>query len=208
MADLWKVVRDVATITGSEGIVYIGGVAIYLHTTKTSMPPETTHDADAAVSIVGWSSLRDRYEAETNQRLSKSQITVDDVEVDLYVQHKSRLRFDYVELAQYASERRNFRIASRGHLLLLKLDAFRDRGSSQKGAKDRRDLAKLLVMLASTKGDDFDLVLGSVTDADLVLLDQVVRSSAFMEITKRNAKTASSLRTKAESFVKRMRDAR
>lgn len=199
MADPVKVARDISKIADG-GIVLIGGVATYLHVQrrpKANLPLETTHDTDAAVSSLGMGSIRDALPVTTNVRLHKEQVEVDDVEVDLYPAHISRLRFDYGDLAPYAQKYRGFRIASIPHLLLLKLDALSDRGRSAKGAKDRRDVIKLLVLLDGSP-QARTLLAGLAAPADLRALSTVAGSPAFMDIAKGNAKTAAELRAKAQ----------
>lgn len=202
MADVWKVARAVAKLSDGE-IVFIGGIATYLHVQrrpKTGLPLEATHDVDASISAVASSSLRDRYEFTENPRLHKVQIRVEDIDVDLYPQHIGRLRFSYADLAPYTQRYRGFKIAAIPHLLLLKIDAIKDRGSSKKGAKDRRDVAKLLVLLHGSPQAK-KLLVGLAAPSDLVDLRAVVKSPAFMELVHGNAKAASVLRKKAAEAI-------
>jgi len=198
MADPVKVARDIAKFAAGE-LILIGGVATYLHVQrrpKVKLPLEMTHDTDAAISAVAMGSLRDALPVTTNMRLHKEQVIVDDVDVDLYPQHMSTLRFSYADLAPYAQRYRGLRIAAIPHLLLLKLDALADRGRTAKGAKDRRDTAKLLVLLRGSP-QARALLRGLASSADLDALDKVVGSSAFVEIARGNLKAASELRQKA-----------
>lgn len=202
MADVWKVARAVAKLSDGE-IVFIGGIATYLHVQrrpKAGLPLEATHDVDASISAVASSSLRDRYEFTENPRLHKVQIRVEDIDVDLYPQHIGRLRFAYIDLAPYAQRYRGFKIAAIPHILLLKLDAIESRGSSKKGAKDRRDVAKLLVLLRGSP-QARKLLAGLAAPSDLAALRTVAKSTAFMEIVHGNAKAASVLRRKAEDAI-------
>lgn len=202
MADVWKVARAVAKLSDGE-IVFIGGIATYLHVQrrpKAGLPLEATHDVDASISAVASSSLRDHYEFTENPRLHKVQIRVENIDVDLYPQHISRLRFAYLDLAPYAQRFRGFKIAAVPHILLLKVDAIESRGSSGKGAKDRRDVAKLLVLLHGSP-QARKLLAGLAAPSDLVNLRAVAKSPAFMEIVHGNAKSASTLRKKAEEAL-------
>lgn len=202
MADVWKVARDVAKLSDGE-IVFIGGIATYLHVQrrpKSGLPLEKTHDVDASISVVAAGALRDLEEVTENPRLHKWQIRVDDVDVDLYPQQIGRLRFSYLDLAAYAQRYRGFQIAAIPHLLLLKVDAIEDRGSSGKGAKDRRDVAKLLVLLRGSPQAQ-ELFSGLATPSDLKHLHAVTKSSAFIEIVHGNAKSASTLRKKAAEAI-------
>jgi hypothetical protein len=214
--DLWKIVADLVALTDGE-IVFIGGVAVHAHSAKSGLPLEATHDADAAISLSASGTVRDHEEFVTNKRLGKAQIKIGDVDVDLYVERNNKLRFDYAELAQHATRAavgraRDFQIASLGHLLLLKIDALRSRGHSAHGAKDRRDVAKILVRaggcLIEGNEEDLQIVVGHATNADMATMQQVLKSTALMEITGRNAQAAARLRSKAQSFIDRVRKER
>ena len=216
MPDLWKIVADLVALTDGE-IVFIGGIAVYAHSSMGGLPLETTHDADAAISLSASGTVRDHEEFVTNKRLGKAQIKVAGIDVDLYVEHNSKLRVDYAELAQYAAratigKARDFQIAALGHLLLLKIDALHARGHSGHGAKDRRDISKILVMaqdrLVKGDEDDLQLVIGGAVGSDIAAMQQVLKSTAFMEITKRNAQAAAKLRAKVQAFVDRVQKER
>jgi len=205
--DLWKVVADVAKLTDGE-CVFIGGVAVYVYTrqSRTGLIPEVTHDVDASITIAASGTLRDHQLLTQNKRLKKAQISVDGIEVDIYVEHQNSLRFDYAELAMYAETATigkavDIQLASPPHLLLLKLDALRSRGASEHGDKDRRDVAKLLVILADRDAPtDLNLLIGNATRADFTTIAQVIKSTAFMEIARRNAQDAAKLRNKVQRF--------
>jgi hypothetical protein len=203
MTKLWKIVRDLIKISDGE-IVFIGGIAVYLHAARrraAKLPPETTHDVDAALSLVAAGSMRDELEVVPNPRLKKAQVKIGEIDVDLYVEYQNGLRFDYQELAQYATTARKLKIAALGHLLLLKIDAYLARSTSARGAKDRRDIAKILVLLADASKEQRDLVIGHAVTADLKVVAEVLKSSAFMEIAKHNAKIAAELRKRAQRAI-------
>jgi hypothetical protein len=184
-----------------DDLVVIGGVAVYLHTVAFAgheLPIEFTHDADIAAALVSLADLRDQYEVVPNRRLSKHQVTVGDTEIDLYVERYNDLRVDYPELAMAAVELEGIRVACLEHLLLLKLDALAARWRSAHAEKDRRDVAKLLVMLRDTE-PCFALAHGTADDLDL--LERVLRSDAFMQLARNNALTARRLRDRASTFV-------
>jgi hypothetical protein len=171
------------------------------------MIPEATHDVDASITIAASGTLRDHQLLTQNKRLKKAQITVGGIEVDIYVEHQNSLRFDYAELAIHAETVSigkvvDIQLASIPHLLFLKLDALRSRGASEHGSKDRRDVAKLLVILGTqVDSADLNLVIGNVTRPDLSAIAQVIKSTAFMEIARRNAQAAAKLRGKAQHFM-------
>jgi len=206
MSSEWNRVRAVVQILSEDygnDFIVIGGVGVYLHARQSDvLPEEFTHDVDAFVTAAAYSEMRDVYEVVMNRRLSKAQITVDGIEVDLYPEHQNRLRFDFGELAFHAEEIEGIHVASLEHLLFLKLTAAGDRWNSSHGAKDRRDVAKILVLL-----DDVAPKIGiaAVTEIDLQLLDAVLQSTAFMELAKRNAKQAKDLRQLATHYVRALR---
>jgi hypothetical protein len=211
--DLWSVVSDVTQLADGQ-IVYIGGVAVFAHSLVNRLAPELTHDADAAISMVAGQTLRETGELVANKRLGKSQITLDGIEVDLYIERHNKLRIDYADLAQFAvtvdveanGTTQHVPTATLGHLLLLKLDALEARGHSAAGAKDRRDVARILIMLGRTSDDeDRDLVVGHATKADAAAILAVLKSTAFMEIASRNAKRAAEWRAIAQRFAERLR---
>lgn len=202
MADPVRVARDLAKLAGGEFIL-IGGVATQLHVQRrplAGLPLEATHDADAALSAHAMGIIRDVLPTTPNDRLHKEQVVMDGIDVDLYPQFKSRLRFNYDDLAPYAQRYRGFQIAAIPHLILLKVDAIKDRGPSEKGAKDRRDTAKLLVLLHGSP-QARALLQGLATGSDLRDLAAVVRSDAFMKIVKGNSKAAAQLRNLAETAL-------
>jgi len=204
---VWGVVKQV-TSGFAEDCVLIGGVAVYLHTKEAArpeIPVEFTQDADMYIGQHAWPDLRDAYVVVPNRRLSKHQITVGDVEVDLYIEHHNKLRVEYADLALAAVVIEGIRVAALEHLLLLKLAALADRGSSPHGQKDRRDVAKILVLLNDTPPH---YLLAQGGDDDVDLLDVVLKSSAFLEIPDDNAHAATRLRKQATTFVTKLKKAR
>jgi hypothetical protein len=203
--DVWGTVCE---LVGNypDDLVVIGGVAVYLYSrSRPSLAPEYTHDADFYVGDPGWISLQDDFLVTKNARLSKASMKLHGVKIDLYPQYEHGLRIDYEELAEAANEVDNVAVADLRHLLVLKLDAFRDRGRSETGKKDRRDITRLLVLL---EDESPELIAGVVTDEDVELLEDVLRSSAMMEISAKNAKKASALRRRATKFVERLKEER
>jgi hypothetical protein len=206
-ADEWDDVWGAATELVEEhpDIVLIGGVAVYVHTlafNSKEMAPEYTHDVDMAIDILTLQQLLDGgYDIVSNKRLSKRQLTIGGVEVDIYVQRQAKLRVGYDQLALWSIEINDVKIACLSHLLLLKLSAFAARRISSHGDKDRRDLAKILVMLRDIDDEEAEMLLGLVDDDDMDLMAGVVKSNAFVEIARKNVKVASKLRHQAQLVV-------
>jgi hypothetical protein len=198
MTDVWKVARAVDKLADGE-IVFSGDIATLLHVQrrpKADLPLEVMHDVGASISAVATVLLRDL----AVFGAGRWQIRVENVDVDLYPPHVSQLRFPYLDLVPHAQRYRGLSIASIPHLLLLKVDAIEDRGHSGKGAKDRRDAAKLLVLLHGSPQVQ-KLLAGLASPDDLAILRGVVKSAAFMEIARGNAKQASVLRKRAAAAL-------
>jgi hypothetical protein len=188
------------------GHVFIGGVAVYLHAVndaKTKDAAETSHDADFMLALTDFADLRDTDEVVANRRLSKHQLIRDGVEFDVYVERQHRLLVPYDEAFAHAVTYDGIRVACLEHLLVLKLEAFRDRRHSAKGDKDARDLvtigrlagAKLRAQLAAPY----------LRDEHVKLLDEVAASAVFTYIARGNAHEAKGLRRAFSEFVKRVR---
>jgi len=188
-----------------EDVIVIGGVAVYMHLVAAAvreLPVEYTHDADMYIAFAAWTDFRDQYEVVVNRRLGKHQTIIHGIEVDLYLERTHQLRVSYQDLAMAASTISNVRVASLEHLLLLKLSAFANRRGSAHGEKDQRDIVKLLVLLEHTKPY---YVLAQADDEDMDLMDSILKSHAFMQLTAGNAHQASQLRARARIFFERVK---
>mgnify|MGYP001570170456 CR=1 FL=1 len=203
---VWTAVREFSSIDPDD-IVLIGGVAVYLHTKvadRPDLPAEYTHDADFYVSRAVWSLIRSEHESVFNRRLSKHQVTINQVELDLYLEHQHALRVSYADLRQASVDISGIQVAGLEHLLLLKLDAYADRAASAHGRKDSRDIVKLLVLLSDTEPD---YALAQATDEDVAALRSLIRSNVFSDLTKGNAHQASRLRRESRVFFDKLQRA-
>lgn len=135
-------------------LVFIGGVAVYLHVTHAALSGnflEFSHDGDFCISLADFSDLRDMEEVTANPRLHKHQIVVRGIEFDVYAEYQSSLIVSYEDIAAASRVIDSVRVASLEHLLVLKLEAYKDRIGSTKGYKDARDLIRILYMLGRSK---------------------------------------------------------
>jgi hypothetical protein len=72
-----------------EGVVFIGGIAVYMHAVNTPTVEELaefTHDGDFYISIADMSDLRDIEELTPNRRLSKHEMTKDGFAFAVYTE--------------------------------------------------------------------------------------------------------------------------
>jgi hypothetical protein len=179
-----------------EGLVYIGGIAVYLHASNTPQAAsfaEFTHDADFYISLADMGDLRDLEEVTPNRRLSKHQLIKRGFEFDVYTERQSTLIVPYDAVIAHASEYQGIRVAGLEHLFVLKLEAFADRRQSAKGDKDARDLLRLAAV-GARRSFDGRLAAPYLRDEHRDLLEIVRKSPAAVSMALGNAVVAKRLR--------------
>jgi len=197
-------ILDLCTILsdGYPDAVFIGGVAVYLHLVKKSrgsLPPDVSHDADFMISFSYYGALKDAEEITPTARLAKHQMVVDNVEFDIYVERLHHLVVPYDAVAAHSTVIERIRVACLEHLLMLKLEAYLDRGHSSKGEKDRKDIVKVALLL----GTKFQktLIQPYLRDELILALRDIAKSSIFFEMNDNNAHAAKKARTAFSTFV-------
>lgn len=196
-------------IAGSypEGIVFIGGIAVYLYAINNkecSDFAEVTHDADFYISLADMGDLRDYEEVTANRRLSKHQLRKNGFEFDIYTERHSGLIIPYDQIMAYSRQCDIFRLAALEHLLVLKTEAYRDRHASSKGQKDAKDLIRIALLSESEASFNPDLAIAYLGEEHLELLRQIERGPEFLSMAKGNAKLAKDLRKKFSTFMNRL----
>lgn len=181
-----------------EGVVFIGGIAIYLYTInhdEISSFAEFTHDADFYISIADMSDLRDIEEVTPNRRLSKHQLIKNGFEFDIYTERYSSLIVPFDQIKAYSEKFDTISVASLEHLLLLKLEALKDRIKSAKGSKDIKDILRIS-QIASVRKMKLrpDLIEGYFSDKHLGLLKYVEKGPEALSLAKGNAQLAKNIR--------------
>lgn len=182
-----------------NGIVVIGGAAIWLHTRSCLDQQflQTSHDADFYMGLQDFASLRDMQEVVRNRRLGKYQMIRNDVDFDIYVERNNDLVISYEDAQRFSESIDGIRCACKEHLLILKLRAFEDRMGSAKGSKDAKDIARLLVLLAEQPGRKAQS-LSLLRDEDLAFMKKIVDNpNVFQDIVQKNAHWAKQLRALA-----------
>ena len=183
-------------------VVFIGGVAVYLHASHvgTGVPPEASHDADLMISVLDYGALKDAEEVTANPRLGKHQMLSGGVEFDVYVDRWNKLVVPYDEVASYSVAVEGVRVASLEHLLVLKLEALGKRSHSRKGDKDRGDLVQLGLMLGRRSRDK--LLEPYLRSDHLESLADLAGSALFYELCGGNAHDARKVREAFAVFVR------
>ena len=197
--------------TFPEGVVFIGGIAVYLHAINlpsTREFAETTHDADIYISLADMADLRDIEEVTANRRLSKHQMVKHGFEFDIYTERQSSLIVPYDAVVAHAVAYDGIRIASLEHLLVLKLEAFSDRKGSAKGDKDAKDLLRIgAVASRGAKGFRAELSAPYIRDVHIDLLALVERGPQVTSLALGNAMVAKRLRREFATLVAAVRKA-
>jgi hypothetical protein len=193
---LWAGIQELST-EFDRRIVFIGGIAVYLHVESAieDVPEnfiEYSHDGDFYISREDFIQLTDLEEVVRNQRLQKHQITKSDIDFDVYKESQNNLLLKYTDVAEESVVLKDVRVACLEHLLLLKLDAYRDRRNSAKGHKDERDLIRIVYLLGSnTPKNIFEKYL---LKDEIRILSAIQKSSEFITLCSGNTHLASKLR--------------
>ena len=192
--------RECATLaeTFPDGLVFIGGIAIYLHAVnqaKTQSLAETTYDADFYLSMSEMVELREEEDLVANRRLRKHQMTKKGFAFDIYTERQSGLQVPYDEVLAHSRAYDTFKVASLEHLLVLKLAAYEDRRGSSKGAKDARDILRL-ASVAETQRTSLNpaLVWPYWQGEELALLEEIQKGPEAAALAHGNAMEAKGLR--------------
>ena len=191
-----------------DGVVFIGGIAVYLHVINqesTADVAEATHDADLYISLADMADLRDAEEVTPNRRLNRHQMVKGGFEFDIYTERQSDLIVPYDAIAAYAQAYDGIRVAAPEHLMALKLEAYADRKGSAKGEKDARDVIRIcLISQASSTGFRPELALPYLRDEHFDLLRAVIKSPQIAALAHGNAQAAKSMRQKAQHVFDRL----
>lgn len=194
--------------TYPEGVVFIGGIAVYLHAVNhkhTAALAAFTHDADFYISLADMGDLRDDQELTANRRLSKHQLIKRGFEFDIYTERQSKLIVPYDHVRTWAVQYENLLVAAIEHLLVLKLEAYRDRKASSKGEKDANDLIQIgLIAAEGRNGFRPELCLGFMQQEHLELLEEIARGPQFLALARGNSKAAKDFRLKFQQAIKHL----
>jgi hypothetical protein len=188
-----------------EGVVFIGGIAVYLHARNVETTrdlAEFTHDADFYISLADMADLRDIEEVTANRRSSKHQMIKRGFMFDIHTERHSSLVVPYDMAVATSTIIGGIRLASIEHLFVLKLEAFADRKGSSKGEKDAKDLLRIAaVAVRGGGGFRAELATPYLRDDRRALLEPVERGPYAMSLALGNAMTAKRLRRDFASVV-------
>lgn len=193
-----------------EGLVYIGGIAVYLHAVNTPAAKpyaEFTPDADFYISLADMSELRASEEVSQNRGLSRHQLIQHGFAFDIDTERHSSLIVPFDEIQAHACHYDGIAVACLEHLLALKLEGYRDRRQSAKGDKDARDIVRI-ALIAPRISPSFDPERTALflTDEHLELLRELPRDPGISAMTQGNAHTATALRQTVTDLANAMRN--
>jgi hypothetical protein len=180
-----------------ESIVFIGGIATYLHTVNSGQThiAEASYDGDFYISLTDFADLRDMEEVIPNRRLNKHQMVKAGIEFDIYVEHNHRLPLSYESAFRHRVVLSNIPCVCLEHLLILKLEAYAGRYNSAKGRKDARDIVKVLGMLSKP---NLNILKNYLTKDHKNLIDTTIKQTEiYQEISKNNPQLGKQVKAKA-----------
>ena len=131
----WKILQE---LRRKYDFILIGGWATYLWTKQ-----QKSKDIDIVVEIKELEKLKAE-SLSKNDHLKKYGIKIEEVDVDIYVSHFSKLEIAPENLKKYIKKVEGFKVVSPEVLLILKQGAYKDRENSVKGEKDKIDILSLL----------------------------------------------------------------
>ena len=131
----WRILQD---LNKKYEFILIGGWAVYLWTKQ-----HKSKDIDIFVGIKELQHLKQENLIK-NDRLKKYEIKIDEIDIDIYVSHFSKLGIPVEDISSFVSKIEGFNVAIPEILLIMKQNAELDRKHSVKGEKDRIDILSLL----------------------------------------------------------------
>lgn len=130
----WQLLQHLAR---NYKFVLIGGWAVWLYTRRLK-----SKDIDLIVEFDQLEKIRRDYPLTKNDRLQKYEVVQNEIHIDIYVPHYSRINFPLSSAVTLVG----FRVPPPEALLTLKLAAHSSRAASSKGRKDLLDIVSLLLL--------------------------------------------------------------
>ncbi len=131
----WNILNE---FVREHKFILIGGWAVYLLTRQLK-----SKDIDIVVSIDELQRLKSEG-LRKNDNLKKYEIKKGEVDIDIYVEHFSRLAIPVEDIKRYTVKIEGFEVACPELLLIMKQSAYKDRENSVKGEKDKIDINSLI----------------------------------------------------------------
>ena len=134
--------QELKYLSRSLNFVLIGGWAVYLYTRQLK-----SKDIDIIVDFNQLPVLEKNYALSKNDRLKKYEAVKEEVQIDVYLPHYSRLGLPVEDLLSRSQGLEGFKVLDADYLAVLKIFTLRQRGRSPKGGKDFLDIISLIVSM-------------------------------------------------------------
>src|SRR3989344_3991293 len=132
----WQILQE---IRKKYNFILIGGWATYLWAGQ-----QKSKDIDIVVDMKELQKLKSENLGK-NDHLKKYEIKKQEIDIDIYVEHYSKLTIPVEDLKNYKSAVGGFNVVIPEVLLILKQGAFVDRENSIKGEKDKIDIISIIL---------------------------------------------------------------
>ncbi len=133
----WNVLQN---LKKDFDFILIGGWAVYLWTRALK-----SKDIDIIVDFNFLEKIKKKYNLKKNDNLKKYEIIVDEIDIDIYVAHYSKLALPFQKIESSTTMIEGFKVVQPEILLILKQGAELNRKDSEKGEKDKIDIISLLL---------------------------------------------------------------
>lgn len=120
--------------------ILIGGWAVYLWSKALK-----SRDVDIIVDFKNLDYLKQNYNLKKNDNLKKYEINIGGIDVDIYVSYYSRLPIPVEDIKNYTTSIGGFKVVKPEALIILKQKAETERGTLEKGLKDKVDILNLII---------------------------------------------------------------
>ena len=134
--------RELKYLSRSLNFVLIGGWAVYLYTRQLK-----SKDIDIIVDFNQLPVLEKNYALSKNDRLKKYEAVKEEVQIDVYLPHYSRLGLPVEDLLSRSWGLEGFKVLDVNYLAVLKIFTLGQRGRSPKGGKDFLDIISLIISM-------------------------------------------------------------
>ncbi len=119
--------------------ILIGGWAVFLYTKALK-----SKDIDIILDYDGLAKVEDGFGVSKNERLKKYETKIDEISIDIYLPHFSKLGFPAEDIKNYCRSLEGFIVPLPEILLILKMHVLMERSGTIKGRKDLLDIFSLL----------------------------------------------------------------
>jgi hypothetical protein len=130
--------EELKTLNKELKFVLIGGWATYLYTKELK-----SKDIDIIVNYDELGKFRENYEVVKNDRLKKYEARKEDVQIDVYLPHYSKIGIPTDILINNSISLEGFKVLKKEWLICLKIYVLSIRGRTPKGEKDFLDIISL-----------------------------------------------------------------